>query len=88
MKEKWIIILFLFLGMTFFQGSITVNAETSVDDFEYTMGDGTEDSNYKHEKYCAITGYTGTQKDIVIPEEIEGNSRIYIDIDHSLVYPL
>lgn len=82
MKEKWMIILFLFLGITFFQGSIILNAETSVDGFEYRIGDGTEEDNDKNEKYCAITGYTGTQKDIVIPEKIEGNSRIYIDIDH------
>ena len=82
MKQKFMILLFLMIGMISYQGAITTHAQTMTDDFEYRIGTGDEDDNDNHEKYCTITGYNGTQKDIVIPDEIEGKDRIYIDIDH------
>ena len=82
MKQKFMILLFLMIGMISYQGAITTHAQTMTDDFKYIIGNGNEDGNDNHEKYCTITGYNGTQKDIVIPDEIEGKDRIYIDIDH------
>ena len=76
MKQKFMILLFLMIGMISYQGAITTHAQTMTDDFEYRIGTGDEDDNDNHEKYCTITGYNGTQKDIVIPDEIEGKDRI------------
>ena len=82
MKEKLMILLFLLIGITSYQDTMTAYAQTMAEDFEYIIGTGNEEGNDNHEKYCTITGYKGTQRDIVIPDEIEGKDRIYIDIDH------
>lgn len=76
--KKWMMLLLVASTLTGVLGGCTKLKETPVDELDYEMVDGE----------IVITGYKGTDREIVIPEEIQGRPVTQIGEDAFSHYDL